>query len=221
MNKKWIIIISIAIVLLITSVTGYILYRSYQAKNSNSSSSSNRASDVNDETKVSKVSPSSTNSTTDSTYDSNNTIKAGWTELKNTGISYLIHYPDGASVSGISGESNDPTQAKCVKISADYYYVIVATVDSASTCIGSYSGEEWHTSPPESVSAAGVEYSATGVFTEAASAGYYYDHLLISPVDGQVKIGYGISVNEKYGTVSKVDAKAIVHQIIASYSPAE
>jgi hypothetical protein len=152
-------------------------------------------------------------------------LNTGWSVYKNYLNKYRIEYPQEAKITDIS----DPTVEEinysgCLKISTDNYYVLIGTTpgeNDPAACFRTGVGTDWNQGPTETVVVAGMEYTTIGMYTEAASAGYYQDFFMISPVDGRIKIEYGIDVNEKYGTINKADAKEIVHKIIASYSPAE
>lgn len=157
--------------------------------------------------------------------ESEQTINSGWLEYKNYSNKYRIEYPSEAKITDMSDPAAENIEySSCLKISTENYYVLIGTApedDDPITCFRTGVGTDWGQGPTETVTAAGMEYTTTGMHTEAASAGYYQDFFMISPVDGRVKIEYGTDVNEKYGSISKVDAKEIVHKIIASYSPAE
>ena len=157
--------------------------------------------------------------------ESEQTINSGWLEYKNYLNKYRIEYPSEAKITDMSDPTAENIEySSCLKISTENYYVLIGTApedDDPITCFRTGVGTDWGQGPTETVTAAGMEYTITGMHTEAASAGYYQDFFMISPVDGRVKIEYGTDVNEKYGTISKTSAKEIVHKIIASYSPAE
>jgi len=157
--------------------------------------------------------------------ESEQTINSGWLEYKNYLNKYRIEYPSEAKITDMSDPATENIEySSCLKISTENYYVLIGTApedDDPITCFRTGVGTDWGQGPTETVTAADMEYTTTGMHTEAASAGYYQDFFMISPVDGRVKIEYGTDVNEKYGSISKVDAKEIVHKIIASYSPAE
>ena len=157
--------------------------------------------------------------------ESEQTINSGWLEYKNYSNKYRIEYPSEAKITDMSDPATENIEySSCLKISTENYYVLIGTApedDDPITCFRTGVGTDWGQGPTETVTAADMEYTTTGMHTEAASAGYYQDFFMISPVDGRVKIEYGTDVNEKYGSISKVDAKEIVHKIIASYSPAE
>ena len=157
--------------------------------------------------------------------ESEQTINSGWLEYKNYSNKYRIEYPSEAKITDMSDPAAENIEySSCLKISTENYYVLIGTApedDDPITCFRTGVGTDWGQGPTETVTAADMEYTTTGMHTEAASAGYYQDFFMISPVDGRVKIEYGTDVNEKYGSISKVDAKEIVHKIIASYSPAE
>jgi len=152
---------------------------------------------------------------------------AGWKIFKNFAQSYLIEYPDGATVENASASEGEKdkaaNEATCVKISTKYVWVIIAgrNISSDTFCLTTGFGTEWSNAPDEQVTAAGQEYTAHGMKTEAASAGYYKDDYLITLTSGE-KIEYGISVNEKYDNqMTKAQAKELVKKIVASFSPAE
>ena len=157
--------------------------------------------------------------------ESEQTINSGWLEYKNYLNKYRIEYPSEAKITDMSDPAAENIEySSCLKISTENYYVLIGTApedDDPVTCFRTGVGTDWGQGPTETVTAAGMEYTTTGMHTEAASAGYYQDFFMISPVDGRVKIEYGTDVNEKYGTISKTSAKEIVHKIVASYSPAE
>lgn len=177
--------------------------------------------------------PSSSDTKTESASSSEtaddpatNLDESKYKEYKNFAIKYLVHYPIEAKIEDISEpKASSIENADCIKISTDNYYVIIGKAeiaeDSPALCFRTGVGTDWGSGPEDSVTAAGMTYTPNGMHTEAASAGYYQDFFMISPVDQRVKIEYGISVNEKYGTISKAAAKELVHQIVASYNPAE
>lgn len=147
-------------------------------------------------------------------------------EYKNLAIKYLIQYPIDAKIEEISEpKASSIENAECVKISTENYYVIIGKAeiaeDAPALCFRTGVGADWGNGPEDSVTAAGMTYTANGMHTEAASAGYYHDFFMISPVDQRVKIEYGTLVNEKNGSITKAAAKNLVHDIISTYSPAE
>ena len=167
---------------------------------------------------------SSTNNTASEEQAQNG---AGWKIFKNIGHGYLIEYPDGATIENASaseGEKDKPAnQAYCVKISTKYVWVVIASRDIPDDifCLRTGVGTEWSNAPDEQVTAAGQEYTAKGMKTESASAGYYQEDYMITTLSGE-KIEYGINVNEKYDeAMTKAQAKELVHKIVASFSPAE
>jgi hypothetical protein len=151
----------------------------------------------------------------------------GWSIYKNFVESFLIEYPDGATVANASSSAAETnkkaTEAPCVKISTKYYSVTVESrnVTDDTTCLKTDFGADWLEAPSESIDGVGGNYTATGFKTEAASAGDYNDfYTIYTPSD--YKIQYGISVNEKNDpAMTKAQAKEIVHKIVASFSPAE
>jgi len=150
----------------------------------------------------------------------------GLKTYKNYTIKYLIEYPAEATVEDMSDPKADAIEnSTCLKISTDNYYILIgkkpSESDEAGLCFRTGVGADWSNGPTDTLAAAGMEYTANGMHTEAASAGYYQDFFSISPVNGRVKIEYGTSVNEKYTSATKDQAKSQVHKIIASYSPAE
>lgn len=223
MPKKTVFIV-VLVVLFLALVTGsYLTYRWWQNKKNLERETEEMLE--NEDTKE-DAEANSDNETEESQIESKTaTTNEGWSLYKNYQNSFLIEYPTDAQVEDISDPvASDIHYSECVKISTDNYYVLVGTApteDDPVMCFRSGVGADWSQGPTETVTAAGMEYTTTGMHTEAASAGYYQDFFMISPVDGRVNIEYGIDVNEKYGTISKVDAKDIVHKIIASYSPAE
>ena len=124
---------------------------------------------------------------------------AGWKIFKNFAESYLIEYPADATVVNADNPAAPTNGAKCVKISTKYVWVIIAAKDIPDTidCLNTGFGTDWSNAPDETVTAAGPTYTAKGMKTEAASAGYYRDDYMITVASGE-KIEYGISVNEKY-----------------------
>ncbi|HOE15554.1 MAG TPA: hypothetical protein PLH82_02715 [Candidatus Paceibacterota bacterium] len=223
MSKKTILIIVLiilgALILASGSYAGYRLWKhNKELKEQEKISAENDESIETDEEQISAESEQETET-------NDQTVNSGWLEYKNYLNKYLIEYPNEAKISDISDPAVlDINYSNCLKISTENYYVLIGTApgeNDPATCFRTGVGADWGQGPTETLTAAGMEYTTTGMHTEAASAGYYQDFLMISPVDGRVKIEYGIDVNEKYGTISKIDAKEIVHKIIASYSPAE
>lgn len=147
----------------------------------------------------------------------------GWTIYKNYKYSYLISVPTDATITDESEEQGDIKNSNCVEIKADTYSIRIAPeLDEANPtiCLRTGFGTEWSEGPSDSIKIQSIDYNPTGMHTEAASAGYYQDYFHIDLVDGH-RIEYGISVNEKYGTMTKIQAKELVHKILQTYSPAE
>ncbi|MFA5157946.1 MAG: hypothetical protein WC451_02030 [Patescibacteria group bacterium] len=185
-----------------------------------------RDSVTNDATPAAETTTNSTPNSESKDNPATNLDESKYKEYRNFAIKYLIHYPIEAKIEDIGEpKASNIENADCVKISTDNYYVIIGKAeiaeDSPALCFRTGVGADWGNGPEDSVTAAGMTYTPNGMHTEAASAGYYQDFFMISPVDQRVKIEYGTSVNEKYGTISKAAAKELVHQIVASYNPAE
>lgn len=214
MTKQNIIVLIIVIVLVLVLLIGLGVggYYYYKSKN-----------------KITNTTPTATTTTTSNSAN-DTTIPAeiaqngtGWNIFKNFGEGYLIEYPDGATVVNVSDPAAPTDGAKCVKISTKYVWVVISSRNNENEidCLRSGFGTEWSNAPDEVVTAAGATYTATGMKTEAASAGYYQDDFLITTMSGE-KIEYGIDVNEKYDTaMTKAQAKELVHKMVASFSPAE
>jgi hypothetical protein len=185
-----------------------------------------------------KVSKTNNNSNSNSTTkNSNNTNQsqtteeqaqngAGWKIFKNS-HGYLIEYPNDATVENGSAsegkKDKSAIDAYCVKISTKYVWVVIAARDIPDNifCLRTGVGTEWSNAPSEQITAAGQTYTANGMKTEAASAGYYKDDYQITTLSGE-RIEYGIDINEKYDSaMTKAQAKDIVHKMVASFSPAE
>ncbi|TSC93958.1 MAG: hypothetical protein Athens101428_481 [Candidatus Berkelbacteria bacterium Athens1014_28] len=222
MSKKVVVIIVVCVLgLTILGAGGYVLARYFIHRNDEKKANEvaeNNSSDKAKEEATTEESP------TDSSENPGNT-NIDWPTYKNYELSYMINYPKEAKVEDMGDpKASDLKNSKCLKISTDNYYVLVGKVpteNDASACFRTGVGSDWTNGPTDTVTAAGVNYTPNGMHTEAASAGYYYDFFLISPADENVKIEYGTSVNEKYGTMSKATAKDLVHQIVATYNPAE
>ena len=166
-----------------------------------------------------------TNTTTDQTAAPAEQAQngTGWKIFKNFAEGYLIEYPIDATVVNADNPAAPTNGAKCVKISTKYVWVVIAARDITDdvSCLRTGVGTEWSNAPSEKVTAAGQEYTATGMKTEAASAGYYQDDYMITTLSGE-RIEYGIDVNEKYDpAMTKAQAKELVHKMLASFSPAE
>lgn len=147
---------------------------------------------------------------------------ADWLTYSNSSTSYMISYPTEAKVEDLSNpKTTGLSHSKCIKISTENYYVIVGNADASNICFRNEASDDWATGPTEIVTPAGASYTVTGMHKEAASAGYYYDYFLIDLLDGVNKMEYGITVNEKYGTMTKSAASDLVHQIVATYNPAQ
>lgn len=148
---------------------------------------------------------------------------AGWQIYKNFAHGFLIEYPDGATVTNAGGDDTAATSAYCVKIATKYVWVKIASRDIPDNvmCLSTGFGTEWSNALDETVTAAGQTYTAKGMKTEAASAGYYQDDYLITTLSGE-KIEYGIDVNEKNDpAMTQAQAKELVHKMVSSFSPAE
>lgn len=220
MSKKTILIIVLVIAgVLILAGGGYFGYRYWQNRKVENQQEIDEANGIAQKDEDDDATDDSEMTNEEATQN------IGWALQKNFQNNYSVEYPKDAIVEDLSDPtSSDITYSKCLKISTDNYYVLIGTApgeDDIGTCFRTGVGSDWTNGPTETVTAAGMEYTTTGMHSEAASAGYYRDFFSISPVDGRVKIEYGIDVNEKYGTISKEDAKGIVHRIVASYSPAE
>jgi len=178
-----------------------------------SSSSSSRV-----ERSSSSVSVSSTSSSA-----ANN-----WSHFINTAHSYSVDYPAGFTVTNASDSPEDETktaaETNCLLISNKYVTVKISALgdeEPPSYCLNTGFGQEWSSAPKDNLNIAGTDYVASGMKTEAASAGYYKALYSIQALDGRV-IEYGIDVNEKYDSaMTKAAALALAHQIISSYTPAE
>lgn len=217
MSKKVIIIIACVLGLGILGTGGYFLAKYLIHKNDE-----NKASEVAKSNSPSKSKEGATTgeSSTDPSENPGNT-NSDWPTYKNYELSYMINYPKEAKVEDLSNpKATSISDSKCYKISTDNYYVIVGKVDAVS-CFRTGVADDWRSGPSDTVSAAGKSYTTEGMHNEAASAGYYNDYFTILPVDNNVKIEYGTSVNEKYGTITKIATKDLVHQIVATYNPAE
>lgn len=211
-STKWLLGILMAIIVVGLGVLGGYYFSKKFNEISNGSGSTSNATN-NTKTKTSAPAEQAQNG-------------AGWKIFKNS-HGYLIEYPDGATVengSASEGEKDKPaTEAYCVKISTKYAWVIIAARDIPDNifCLRTGVGTEWSNAPDETVTAAGQTYTAKGMKTEAASAGYYQDDYQITTLSGE-KIEYGINVNEKYdSSMTKAQAKELVHKMVASFSPAE
>jgi len=212
---KWILVVLIVLILIAGGFFGWWYWQ--KKKNQKSTASQ----------------PATTSSQNDTSSSDNNANGeqaqngAGWKIFKNFAYGYLIEYPDGATVengSASEGEKDKPAnQAHCVKISTKYVWVVIASRDIPDNifCLRTGMGTEWSNAPDEQVTAAGQEYTAHGMYTSSASAGYYKDDYLVETLSGE-RIEYGIEVNEKYDTaMTQAQAKDLVHKIVASFSPAE
>ncbi len=227
--KKKILIIVATIIVIVLLVGGAFIYGKYSANKSNDKKGQTAAS----ATVTAKVSPTATSvktksATVSATASSSQSSESEWLTFNNYANKYTIKYPPEAKIENGSATESEkgkvPKDAACVKISTDNYYVLIGPVPDENNpifCFRTGVGTEWLNGPSDTVTAAGMSYTVDGMHTEAASAGNYEDFFLISPVDNRVKIEYGTSVNEKYGTITKVQAKDTVHKIVAEYSPAE
>lgn len=215
MNKRswWLLGILLALVLIGLGIfLGYYLPKKESKTNANANTNS--------------TTKNSNNANQSKTTEEQAQNGAGWKIFKNS-HGYLIEYPDGATIengSASEGEKDKPaTSAYCVKISTKYDWVVIAARDIPDDifCLRTGVGTEWSNAPDETVTAAGEMYTAKGMKTEAASAGYYLDDYMITTLSGE-RIEYGIDVNEKYDSaMTKANAKDIVHKMVASFSPAE
>ncbi|OGD56949.1 hypothetical protein A2V71_03085 [Candidatus Berkelbacteria bacterium RBG_13_40_8] len=213
---KWLLIILAAIVLLsLGFVGGYFIMKK----------SKNEPAKTKEPPKTEETQDSS--SSDENVSEEEAQYGEGWNIFKNLSQKYLIEYPEGAAVengSGTEGEKDKPAnESACVTIGNDYVWVTIAGrfIADDAFCMRTGFGTEWGNAPDEQVTAAGQEYTATGMYTSSASAGYYQDHYYFEVVSGE-KISYGITVNEKLdGNMTKAQAKELVHKILASFSPAE
>lgn len=223
MSKNTVLVVVLVFSFLVLIASGYFTYRWWQ----NKKIEEKQAEELLNQENAEEIAAASgeVETTDNQNYPESAVTNEGWLLYKNYQNNFLIEYPSEAKIEYMNDPTtNDIRYSKCVKISTDNYYILVGSVPSSDDpifCFRTGVGTEWGQGPTETVTAAGMEYTITGMHTEAASAGYYKDFFMISPVDGRVKIEYGIDVNEKYGTISKTSAKEIVHKIIASYSPAE
>jgi len=174
------------------------------------------------------VSPSKS-SVTNSTESLTEKAQNGddWAIYKNYKYSYLIEYPKNQTIENYTFDDAEKKlsleNAKCIKISSKYTSVTIQARNTEPDidCIGGGFGQEWGKAPDEQVMASGVQYTAKGMKTESASAGYYQDNYSFVTASGEV-IVYTINVNEKYDDqMTKAQAKELVHKIIASFNPAE
>ena len=144
-----------------------------------------------------------------------------WLTYKNYLNKFLINYPKEAKIKAdddIKGIEN----SNCVRIYTNNYYVLIGGANEENyDCFRTGVGADWSSGPKEIVNIGGVEYEVTGMHTESASVGYYEDTFAVPTIDKRVRIEFGVSVNEKYGSIKKSEAKAILNKILKSYSLAE
>jgi len=221
-NRLWLITIPIVIILVVGGAFAYDRYfDSYFKKEKEATKTTADSSN----TATSTTESDKDISSADQNVTSDEAITTGYELYKNYLNKYRIEYPSGATVEDFSDPVADSIEnSSCLKISTDNYYVLIGTKpteETAAACFRTGVGSDWTNGPSDTLTAAGMKYTADGMHTEAASAGYYQDFFMIQPVDNRVSIEYGTSVNEKYGTISKQAAKDLVHSIIATYSPAE
>ena len=211
------VIIVVAIVVLLGGGVGAYYYfsnRGEDSKKSDGASNKSSTAVVEEEAEES----SDAGETPDTEKDEN-----GWTIYKNYKYSYLISVPTGATISDESEEQGDIKDSNCVEIKTDNYSIrIAAPLDEANPtiCLRTGFGAEWSEGPTDSIKIQGIDYAPVGMHSEAASADYYYDYFHIDLVDTH-RIEYTTSVNEKYGTMTKTEAKNAVHTVLKTYSPAE
>jgi hypothetical protein len=216
-TSTFIIVVIIIIVLLGGGVGAYYYFSNRgDADSKNSDGSSNKSS-------TTVVDEESDDTATSDDTSSDEVDENGWTIYKNYKYSYLISVPTGATITNESEEQGDIKNSNCVEIKTDNYSVrIAAPLDEAdpTICLRTGFGTDWSEGPTDSLSIQSIDYNPTGMHTEAASAGYYQDYFHIDLVDGR-RIEYTTSVNEKYGTMTKTEAKNAVHTLLQTYSPAE
>jgi hypothetical protein len=227
MSKKVLIVVLIVVGLVLLG-GGFAAGRYFQKKNDKTQKESVSATPT---TTVSAIRTTTKTAATTKSVTSGTSTSAsptGLSSYRSYSLKYDIQYPSEAKIENASGSESEQGKelkdAQCIKISTDNYYVIIGPKPDETNpieCFRTGVGTEWGNGPSDTITAAGMEYTANGMHTESASAGYYQDFFSISPVDGRVMIEYGTSVNEKYGTITKAEAKQKVHSIIATYSPAE
>jgi len=144
-----------------------------------------------------------------------------WLTYKNYLNKFLINYPKEAKIEK-RDEADIIENSNCVRIYTQNYYVLIGGANEENyDCFRTGVGANYAQGPTETVNIGGGEYKVTGMHTESASAGYYEEFFAVPTVDKRVRFEFGISVNEKYGSIKKAEAKAILAKILKSYSPAE
>lgn len=222
---KWLLItLHILIVLLI----GLLAWQYFATKPSKKSVTTPTTTPVatTKDTDASTATKKGTNDDTTAVTEEKSSVD-GWKIFKNLTQKYLIEYPSDATVtngSATAGEKDKAAEnANCVRISTSNIDVIIAgrSIDKGVDCLRTGVGTQWSEAPEETVTIAGIEYTVKGMKSESASAGYYNDDYIVTLASGE-KIEYGISVNEKMDeTATKAQAKALVHKILGTFSPAE
>ena len=161
--------------------------------------------------------------TTDAEKDKEQTtgqkIPAGWKTFTNQNQNYKISYPESGQIAqlGTSGHEADvdPTDGSCVSLKLNGGYVHILgknkTDEQMVMCLRTGVGTEWGNIPDIEVKAFGKKYTAHGMETSSASAGYKKEFYFFETSAGE-KIEFGIEVNEKYSpelTYEKAKAEVL------------
>lgn len=150
------------------------------------------------------------------------TKEAEWKTFTNNFQDYKFSYPaDGnvvqAQTSGHPADV-DPTDGACVSLKLANGYVTILgkthTDDQATMCLRTGVGTEWNPIDDVQVEAFGKKYTANGMGTSAASAGYKKEFYYFKTNGGE-RVEFGIEVNEKYAPETTYgEAKAEVLAVL-------
>ncbi|OGI26208.1 MAG: hypothetical protein A3J76_01305 [Candidatus Moranbacteria bacterium RBG_13_45_13] len=149
-------------------------------------------------------------------------VPAGWKTFTNSFQGYKFSYPANGKIAqlGTSGreEDVDSTDGACVSLKLDEGYVHILgktrSDDQMVMCLRTGVGTEWGNIPDIEVEVFGKKYTAHGMGTASASAGYKKEFYFLT-TDGGEKIEFGIEVNEKYAPeLTYEEAKAEVLAVL-------
>lgn len=149
---------------------------------------------------------------------------ASWKNFTNSFQGYKFSYPASGQIAqlGTSGHGADvdPTDGACVslKLEGGYVHILGKTKndDMTGMCLRTGVGTEWGNIPDIQVEAFGKKYTAAGMGTSSASAGYRKEFYFFETSAGE-KIEFGIEVNEKYAPeLTYEEAKAEVLKVLKS-----
>lgn len=129
----------------------------------------------------------------------------GWKIFNNKNQRYKLFYPDTGQIVQMhtSGkeEDIDPTDGSCVSIKLRGGYITIwgkiNNPELLTTCLRSGVGADWAPTSNLPVELFGKKYTAEGMETSSASAGYLKEFYHVAVTTGE-QIEFGIEINEKY-----------------------